>query len=94
MTDLKDYGDLAIRLKTDVKNGDSVFTDLNGHTIQHRKFKKKLPAQGNFFPMPSTAFIQDSSTRLSLLGSEPHGVASLAEGLFKLFFHADHSEQN
>ncbi|XP_063675367.1 alpha-mannosidase 2x-like [Bolinopsis microptera] len=80
MSDLKDYGDLAIRFKTDIKSGDSIFTDLNGHTIQQHKFKRKLLTQGNFFPMPSTAFIQDSSTRFSLLGSEPHGVASLAEG--------------
>ena len=80
MSDLKDSGDVTIRFKTDIKSGDSLFTDLNGHTIQHRKFKEKLHTQGNFFPMPSTAFIQDSSTRLSILGSEPHGVASLAEG--------------
>jgi len=80
MSDLKDYGDLAIRFKTDIKSGDSIFTDLNGHTIQQHKFKKKHHTQGNFFPMPSTAFIQDPATRFSLLGSEPHGVASLAEG--------------
>ena len=81
VSDLKDSGDLGIRFKTDIKSGDSIYTDLNGHTIQQHRFKKKLLTQGNFFPMPSTAFIQDSSTRLSLLGSEPHGVASLAEGL-------------
>lgn len=80
MSNLRDSGDLSIRLKTDIKSGDTIFTDLNGHTIQQHKYKSKLHTQGNFFPMPSTAFIQDSSTRLSLLGSEPHGAASLAQG--------------
>ena len=86
MSNLRDSGDLSVRLKTDVKSGDSIFTDLNGHTIQQHKYKSKLHTQGNFFPMPSTAFIQDSSTRLSLLGSEPHGAASLAQGKLSQYF--------
>ena len=36
--------------------------------------------QGNFFPMPSTAFIQDPNTRFTLLSTEPHAVASLSSG--------------
>ena len=84
MVDLKNSGDLAIRFKTDIESGDSIFTDLNGHSVQQHKFKSKLHTQGNFFPMPSTAFIQDSSTRLSILSSEPHGVASLDQGWIEI----------
>ncbi|KAL5259635.1 hypothetical protein ACHWQZ_G009923 [Mnemiopsis leidyi] len=84
MVDLRNSGDLAIRFKTDIASGDSIFTDLNGHTIQQHKYKSKLHTQGNFFPMPSTAFIQDSSMRLSILSSEPHGVASLDQGWIEI----------
>ncbi|XP_063674233.1 alpha-mannosidase 2x-like [Bolinopsis microptera] len=73
-----------MRFKTDIKSGGSLFTDLNGHTIQQHKYKDKLKIQGNFFPMPSTAFIQDSETRFSVLSSEPHGVASLKEGYLEV----------
>ena len=45
LSDLKDTGDLAIKFKTDLKSGDSIFTDLNGHTIQQHKFKEKLKTQ-------------------------------------------------
>ncbi|KAL5257794.1 hypothetical protein ACHWQZ_G012658 [Mnemiopsis leidyi] len=84
LTDLRLIGDLSMRFKTDISSGGSLFTDLNGHTIQQHKYKEKLKIQGNFFPMPSQAFIQDSKVRFSILSSEPHGVASLQEGYLEI----------
>lgn len=80
LSDMRDYGDLSLRLKTDINNGDSIYTDLNGHTVQQHRYKAKLTTQGNFFPVPTTVFIQDSSRRLTVAGSEPHGGASLENG--------------
>lgn len=45
LSELKNSGDLVIRFQTDIQSGDSLFTDLNGHTIQHHKFKAKLKTQ-------------------------------------------------
>ena len=80
VSDLRTPGDLSLRFNAELNSGNSIFTDLNGHNMQHHKFQAKLHTQGNFFPMPSAAFIQDNDIRLTLLGSEPHGVASLEEG--------------
>lgn len=45
-----------------------------------RKYLSKIPLQGNFYPMPSAAFIEDASHRLSLLSAQSLGAASLRPG--------------
>ncbi|CAJ0596739.1 unnamed protein product [Cylicocyclus nassatus] len=73
--------ELAMRLKTSVQSGDDLFTDLNGlQLIRRKRMLDKLPLQAHFYPMPASAFIEDSNTRLSLLGNQALGVASLASG--------------
>ena len=94
LSNLQENGDMVLRFKTDISNGDSLFTDNNGHTIQHHKYKEKLRIQGNFFPMPSTAFIQDSFRRLTLLSAEPHGVASLSTGSIEVVLDRRYTASN
>ncbi|VDL75923.1 unnamed protein product [Nippostrongylus brasiliensis] len=48
--------------------------------IRRRRLLDKLPLQAHFYPMPSSAYIEDRSTRLSLLGAQALGVASLRSG--------------
>ena len=55
--------------------------------IRRRK-QKKLPLQAHFYPMPSAAFIEDKEWRVSLLGRQALGVASLKSGKFS------HKEKN
>ena len=75
-----------MRLHSSVSNDDGVFyTDLNGLQMVRRKTMSKLPLQGNVYPMPTMSFIQDPYNRLSVLGAQPQGVASLEPGL-TLFF--------
>jgi len=72
--------ELSMRMATDIK-GDDFFTDLNAYQmIRRRRFKEKLPIQAHFFPMPSAAFIEDDTKRVSLLGRQALGVASLEPG--------------
>uniref|UniRef100_H3C861 Glycosyl hydrolase family 38 C-terminal domain-containing protein n=1 Tax=Tetraodon nigroviridis TaxID=99883 RepID=H3C861_TETNG len=63
--------ELAMRLLTDVANGNRFYTDLNGF---------QLPLQANVYPMTSAALLQDSASRLTLLSAQSQGVASLKPG--------------
>ena len=42
VTNLRTEGNLVVRFNTGIKSGDSVFTDLSGHTVQQHRFKSKL----------------------------------------------------
>ena len=59
-------------------------TELFYLQIQKRKTLDKIPIQANFYPLPSMAFLQDKSTRLTLLSSQSNGVASLHQGNDKI----------
>ncbi|KAJ1349012.1 hypothetical protein KIN20_004438 [Parelaphostrongylus tenuis] len=73
--------ELAMRLVTNIQSGDDLYTDLNGiQFIRRRRMIKKLPLQAHFYPMPASAYIEDTITRLSLLGAQALGVASLKPG--------------
>ncbi|XP_034534236.1 alpha-mannosidase 2-like isoform X2 [Notolabrus celidotus] len=72
--------ELVMRLISDVTNGNRFFSDLNGFQMQQRRTLAKLPLQANFYPMSSAAFVQDSTSRLSLLSAQSQAVASLRPG--------------
>ena len=40
----------------------------------------QLPLQAHFYPMPSMAFIEDTTARITLATRQPLGVASLESG--------------
>ncbi|XP_040914399.1 alpha-mannosidase 2 isoform X2 [Toxotes jaculatrix] len=72
--------ELVMRLVTDVANGNRFYSDLNGFQMQQRRTLAKLPLQANFYPMSSSSFLQDSTSRLSLLSAQSQAVASLRPG--------------
>ena len=49
-----------------------------------RKRYDKLPLQANFYPVPSMAYIQDKSSRLSLISGQPLGGSSAASGALEI----------
>ncbi|KAJ1355827.1 hypothetical protein KIN20_013380 [Parelaphostrongylus tenuis] len=72
---LKSNFGLAMRLVTNVQSGDELYKDLNRIWLI-RRFKK-LPFQAHFYPIPASAYTEDTSARLSLFGVKALGVASL-----------------
>lgn len=76
--------ELAMRLSTKIQNGDEYFTDLNGYEILRRKRFQKLPLQANYYPMPTMAYIEDETTRLSAVTGSPVGTSSLREGQLEI----------
>ena len=81
-----DNEEVVMRLETSVlsKDANYFYTDLNGFTVQRRKYYDKLGIQGNFYPMPTLAFIEDSNTRISLHSKQSLGVGSLLNGCLEV----------
>jgi len=48
--------------------------------MHRRKTQTRLPIQGNYYPMTTAAFIEDISSRMTLLSAQSHGVAALQQG--------------
>lgn len=48
--------------------------------MQQRQTLSKLPLQANFYPMTSAAFLQDKTSRVSLLAAQSQAVAALHPG--------------
>jgi len=79
-----DDKELVLRLNSDVRSGDTFFTDQNGfHMMKRRRFST-FPIEANYYPATAAAFIEDDQLRLSLLLSQPSGASSQTEGSFEV----------
>uniref|UniRef100_A0A182IRW0 Alpha-mannosidase n=1 Tax=Anopheles atroparvus TaxID=41427 RepID=A0A182IRW0_ANOAO len=76
----RDNTEIVMRLQTNINSGSTFYTDLNGMQIIKRKRFQKLPLQANYYPVPSTMFIEDDNYRLTLLSGQPLGGSSLSSG--------------
>ncbi|XP_035892640.1 alpha-mannosidase 2 [Anopheles stephensi] len=76
----RDNTEIVMRLQTNINSGSTFYTDLNGMQLIKRKRFQKLPIQANYYPAPSTMFIEDDYYRLTLLGGQPLGGSSLSSG--------------
>ncbi|XP_034950433.1 alpha-mannosidase 2 [Chelonus insularis] len=76
--------ELAMRLNTDIVSNEHFFTDLNGLNMIRRQRFQKLPTQGNYYPLPAAAYIEDDRVRLTILTGQPLGVASMNSGQLEI----------
>ncbi|KAH7300262.1 hypothetical protein KP509_24G053700 [Ceratopteris richardii] len=77
--------ELIVLFETDLDTGNTFFTDLNGFQTISRETRGKIPLQGNYYPMPSLAFLQGSEGhRFSLHSRQSLGVASLKSGALEV----------
>ncbi|WAQ97699.1 MA2A1-like protein, partial [Mya arenaria] len=72
--------EVILRLKTDMKTNNTMFTDQNGFQLMGRRTYTDRATEENFYPITTMAIIQDSSSRLTLNTAQPHGAASLKDG--------------
>ena len=69
-----------MRFGSDVQSNGEFYSDLNGMTHSKRVYYSKLHLQGNVYPIVSSAYLQDSKKRISLLTKQASGTASLQDG--------------
>ncbi|KAL5722349.1 mannosyl-oligosaccharide 1,3-1,6-alpha-mannosidase [Ranunculus cassubicifolius] len=82
-----DFNDreLIVRYKTDLENGRVFYSDLNGFQTSRRETYDKIPLQGNYYPMPSLAFMQSlNGERFSVHSKQSLGSASLKNGWLEI----------
>ncbi|KAF3786241.1 Alpha-mannosidase 2 [Nymphaea thermarum] len=82
-----DFNDreLIARFKTDIENKRIFYSDLNGFQMSRRETYDKIPLQGNYYPMPSLAFLQNiKGHRFSVHSRQSLGVASLRNGWLEI----------
>ncbi|XP_043463194.1 alpha-mannosidase 2 isoform X2 [Leptopilina heterotoma] len=74
--------EMFMRLQTDILNGDppEFYTDLNGHQMIKRTKIERIGIEGNYFPITTMAYIQDTAHRLTLLVNHAQGAASYQPG--------------
>ncbi|OWM70701.1 alpha-mannosidase 2 [Punica granatum] len=77
--------ELIVRYKTDVDSKRIFYTDLNGFQMARRQYYDKIPLQGNYYPMPSLAFIQGSDgQRFYVHSRQSLGVTSIRDGWLEI----------
>ncbi|XP_054797324.1 alpha-mannosidase 2-like isoform X2 [Prosopis cineraria] len=80
-----DKKELIVRYKTDIDNKKVFYSDLNGFQMSRRETYDKIPLQGNYYPMPSLAFMQGSDgQRFSVHSRQSLGVANLEKGWLEI----------
>ncbi|CAI5470457.1 unnamed protein product [Closterium sp. Yama58-4] len=80
-----DNKELVVRYRTSIDSSRLFYTDSNGFQTVRRETLPKLPTQGNFYPMPALAFLQDpSGIRFSVHTRQAVGVASLKTGWLEM----------
>ncbi|XP_012288282.1 alpha-mannosidase 2x [Orussus abietinus] len=74
--------EMFMRLQTDILNGDppQIYTDLNGHQMIKRTRIERIGIEGNYFPITTMAYIEDTTHRLTLLVNHGQGAASYQPG--------------
>lgn len=77
--------EVIARFKTSINNQRVFYSDLNGFQMSRRERYNKIPLQGNYYPMPSLAFLQDpKGYRFSVHSRQSVGAASLKNGWLEM----------
>jgi len=74
--------EVLMRFRSGVRNGNppTMFSDQSGLGMQKRVWVPAAGLEGNYFPITSSAYIEDGSNRLTLLVDHAAGAAAVKEG--------------
>jgi len=83
------------RFTTDIESGVGFFTDSNGREMQNRtrdyretwNLQNTEPVSQNYYPVNTAIYIQDESSRLTILTDRSQGGSSLDNGQLELMVH-------
>ncbi|CAB4057632.1 MAN2C1 [Lepeophtheirus salmonis] len=79
--------DLFMRFTSNtIDNGKNpvIYTDSSGFQMQKRQKVENIGIEGNYFPITSSAFIEDDENRLTLLVNHAQGAASWETGVLEV----------
>ena len=87
--------EVIARLRTNIVNDGEFFTDSNGREFMKRKrsnrstwdFKEFQPIAGNYYPVNSAIYIEDSKASLAIITDRTQGGSSLRDGSIELMVH-------
>lgn len=87
--------EIALRIGTSIDNKGVFFTDSNGREFIKRKrsnrstwnFKEFQPVAGNYYPVNSAIYMEDSKTSLAIITDRTQGGTSLRDGSLELMVH-------
>lgn len=80
----RDDTEIVMRVCTDIQSGNQFYTDLNGFQLVKREILSKIPLQANYYPIPSTIYIQDHQHRFTIVTGQPLGGSSLRSGQIEI----------
>ncbi|KAI1703098.1 alpha-mannosidase 2 [Ditylenchus destructor] len=89
LVDIRNQSDFELIMRMETNDATKkpltdFYTELNGLQMIHRKRYKRLPLQAHFYPMPGAAILQNGQERLTVIGRQPLGVASLKPGQIEI----------
>lgn len=93
--------EIISRFYSDIKNGQSFYTDSNGREILKRtvdfretwNLENDEKVAGNYYPINSNIAIEDNVLRMAVLPDRAQGGSSLSEGALELMVCVHHSFQ-
>ncbi|XP_011673874.2 epididymis-specific alpha-mannosidase [Strongylocentrotus purpuratus] len=81
--------ELVYRFSTLLKSNGNLYADVNAFQTMNRSRRHGATIAQNFYPMVSSAYIEDASNdeRLMLLSERSHGVSSQSDGDIEVMLH-------
>jgi len=72
---------------TNISSQGAITTDDNGFEFLRRQYQTDLPIEGNYYPLIYAAYINDSSSQLTVISERSHGVSSQKDGSLEVMLH-------
>ncbi|CAN7987884.1 unnamed protein product [Ixodes pacificus] len=72
--------ELFMKLDTNINSDRTFFTDASGFQMMRRVTNVELPIEANYYPITSAAYLEDKTSRMTLVVSHAHGAASIQPG--------------